>query len=96
MTRKELMASHGPKVIEIVGSPDFRAMLDCAREECNYHDSTANDATAIIRNEGKMQGWNACLRFLKTIHKQEAAAPAAKPSALYQDPDPRKSEQNKK
>lgn len=96
MTRKELQSQFGDKVTEMMALPAFHIALDVAREECPFLEDKSPDPTSIVRNEGKIQGWNACLRFLKTIGKVEQGP--EKPATLprYQDPDKIKSDLNRK
>lgn len=95
MTKRELNALHGQKVAEIVSNPVHSAMLDVAREECPFLEDKSPDPTGIIRNEGKIQGWNAALRYLKAIGKVETPAEKPAPLPRYPDPDKVRSDQNK-
>lgn len=95
MTKKELHAKYGPQVVELLSNPTLHIAIDHLREECPFLEDRATDPTSIIRNEGKIQGWSAALKALKYLYKseQEPAPPTTGP--LYQDPDPRKTEQNR-
>lgn len=95
MTKKELNARSGDKVAELLSNPTFHALLETAREECPFLEDKSPDPTGIIRNEGKIQGWNACLRYLKTIGKVEAAPEKPAPKPLYPDPEKIQSDKNK-
>lgn len=96
MTRKEL---HGtfPKLSKVCETPEYRGLLETAREECPFLSSAATDPTSIIQNEGKIKGWNECLRFLKDIWKATPEREKVAAPGLYRDPDPpRNSDTNKK
>lgn len=95
MTKREFQQKFGVEATQLVSTQAFHIALDVAREDCPYSNGgNVGDATSIIRNEGRMTGWNECLRFLKTISKSEPEAPTPKPVLPYADPDPRKSERN--
>lgn len=97
MTKREFQKQFGDKAAELMQNATFHIALDVAREDCPYvNGAGVSDATAIIRNEGRMTGWNEALRFLKTIAKSEPEAPAVVPTSLYEDPNKRKSDQNTK
>lgn len=93
MTRKEL---HGtfPKLAKVCETPEYRGVLETAREECPFLSSAATDPTSIIQNEGKIKGWNECLRVLKDIWKAIPEREKVLPTGLY--PDPKNSDTNKK
>lgn len=94
MTKQELRSSAGEKVIALVEQPVFIAMLDCAREENPFAlGAHVTDPTQIVRNEGRITGWNACLQFLKTIAQAPKPPPKEHPTGLYDDPA--KSDQNR-
>lgn len=96
MTKKEFQRQFGDKAAELLSNPTFHIMLDVAREECPYTSgNTVNEATGIIRNEGRVTGWNECLRFLKTIAQSDPEPVTPKPIPLYADPAKSKSDQNK-
>jgi hypothetical protein len=88
MTKPELRDAF-PKLIKVCDTPEYRAVLDCAREECPFLDSKPGDATALISNEGKLQGWNAALRYLKTVFKHAPDREQPSQTLKYNDPDPR-------
>ena len=93
MTAKELRALQ--KMMELLTSPEFRTLLAFFSENCPFVGKEIERKTAIIRNEGRMQGWLALLHVMREIHK---TAPEKEPSTerrqLY--PDPLKpSDQNK-
>lgn len=92
MTKSELLAQH-PKLNEKLATPAFRAVLECAREDCEFLNMKATDPTSIVRNEGAIQGWMACLKFLKDIHKAPAEKKAPLETPRYSDPDPLKANQ---
>lgn len=96
MNRKELQAKASDKVAELLANNTFHDVIETAREECPFLEDKAPDPTSIIRNEGKIQGWNACLRFLKTIGKVETPPEKPAPVLRYADPDKAKSDQNRK
>lgn len=96
MTRKELQSQHGDKVTDLLALPIFHTVLDVAREDCPFLEDKSPDPTSIVRNEGKIQGWNACLRFMKTIGRVEQAPEKPVTLPRYQDPEKIKSEQNRK
>jgi len=96
MTKKEFQQKFGDKAAELLANPTYHIALDVAREDCPHLDDKSIDATSIIRNEGKIQGWNGCLKFLKSLAKSEPEPPKPVEAPRYQDPDSRKSDQNKK
>lgn len=97
MNKREFQRQFGDKAAELLSSPTFHIALDVAREDCPYAaGGNATEATSIIRNEGRMTGWMECLKFLKTIAKSEPEPAPVVETRRYADPDPRKSEQNKK
>lgn len=97
MTKRDFQSRFAVEAAKLVSDPTFHIALDVAREDCPYaNGGNATEATSIIRNEGRMTGWNECLRFLKTIAKSEPEPPPVKQTALYEDPDKRKSDQNRK
>lgn len=97
MNKREFQKQFGDKATELLSNPTFHIALDVAREDCPYVSGAGvADATAIIRNEGRMTGWNECLKFLKTIGKSDPEPAPVVETRRYSDPDPRKAEQNKK
>lgn len=94
MNKREFQQKYAVEAGALLHNPHFQIALDVAREDCPYLEEKAIDPTSIIRNEGKIQGWNACLKFLKTIAKSEIEPSAPKPTPLYGDPDKRKTDQN--
>lgn len=97
MTKKEFQRQFGDKSAELLSNPTFHIALDVAREDCPYASgNTAFEATAIIRNEGRVTGWMECLKFLKTISRSEPEAPPVIEGPLYPDPDLRKTDTNRK
>jgi hypothetical protein len=96
MTKREFLAKYGKDVVELLGNNTLQIALSFLRENCPFLDDKSTDPTSIIRNEGKIQGWNKCLTELKNLWEVPAEAPPVVPGPLYQDPDRRKSDQNKK
>lgn len=97
MTKREFQQKFSNEALQLTSNPAFHIALDVAREDCPYSNGGhATEATSIIRNEGRMTGWMECLRFLKSIMKSEPEAPPVKTGPLYEDPDKRKAEQNRK
>ncbi len=85
MTAKDLRAR--PELIAMCQSDNFRVLLAYFMEECPYVGRDINDATSLIRNEGRMQGWHSLLREMRTIHiapieVKKSDAPVRK----YEDP----------
>lgn len=75
-------------------SPNFRILLAFMTENCPYVGKEIVDQTAILRNEGRMQGWFSQLHILRGVHKGEPEQPTStERRPLYQDPT--KSEENK-
>ena len=97
MTKRELLQKYGTDAVQMASSAIFHFALDATREDCPYvKGAGAVDATAIIRNEGRMTGWIECLQYLKNIALSEREAPKVVAGPLYKDPDQTKSDQNKK
>lgn len=87
MTKKELLSNIGTQVGEVLNQPAFAHIIECAREELPMG-TVAADPTAIIRNEGRIQGWIACLHFIKNIGKIKAEEPPVATQQLYANPNP--------
>jgi len=68
MTQAEYVAQHGAAAGEQAGSPEFRALLETAREENPFIVKTASDPTTLINLAGAATGWAECLRWLKSAH----------------------------
>jgi hypothetical protein len=97
MTKRDFQSRFGVEAAALVQNATYLIALDVAREDCPYSSGgNAMEATSIIRNEGRMTGWNECLKFLKTIARSEPELPKVVETPLYADPDKRKSEQNRK
>lgn len=96
MTKREFHQKYGAAVVELLANPTLQIAIGFLQEECPFLEDRSVDATSIIRNEGKIQGWSACLKALRGLYKSEPEAPTPKPVLPYADPDPRKAEQNKK
>lgn len=96
MTKRELQQQFGDKLAELLAMPSFHILLDVAREDCPYYGKSSENPTVIVSNEGRLQGWNECLRFLKTIGKQDAAPEKPVTLPRYADPSKVKSDQNRK
>lgn len=86
MTKPQFIATFGAPAAELSGSALFIALTDTAREECPYIGKDIAEPTGIVRNEGKMQGWMECLRFLKTVHVPAPTRPEIAPRPQYVDP----------
>lgn len=86
MTKTQFIAAYGASAAEMVAAPIFVALTDTAREECPYVGKSIAEPTGIVRNEGMMQGWMECLKFLKTAHLAAAPRPEHAPRAQYADP----------
>ncbi len=84
MTKKELHANFSPNVMELIKNPIYASILDCAREDMPL--GIVGDPTSIVRNEGRIQGWIACLAFMKSIGKVKSEETAPAPTQLYADP----------
>lgn len=55
------------KLGEVATMPAFQAILNFLR--CNPpRGKGVRDATTIIRDEGRTEGWHECLDLLETIH----------------------------
>lgn len=52
----------------MAGSPEFRALLETAREENPFIIKTAADPTTLVNLAGAATGWAECLRWLKNAH----------------------------
>jgi hypothetical protein len=86
MTKSEFIALFAPQATAMAASQEFRALLDTAREECPQLGKEISDATMLVRSEGFLQGWNACLKFLKTAHLLPKLKTGATPTSQYPDP----------
>lgn len=96
MTTKDLRAL--PGFTEMCASEPFRKLIAFSQENCPFVGRDIPDATQLIRNEGKMQGWFQLISFLRTVHRsEEKPEEPAPPRALYQDPSekPKKPEPKK-
>jgi hypothetical protein len=96
MTKREFHTKYGAPIVELLSNPTLQIALAFLQEECPYLEDKSPDPTSIIRNEGKIQGWNACLKAFKNLYKSEPEPVVTKEGPRYQDPDPRNSEQNRK
>lgn len=96
MTKKEFHKKYGAAVVELLSNPTMQIALGHLQEECPFFEDKSIDPTSIIRNEGKIQGWNACLRTFRNLYKSEPDAVKVPDGPLYADPDKRKSDQNRK
>lgn len=96
MTKREFHQKYGAAVVELLANPTLQIAIGFLQEECPFLEDRSVDATSIIRNEGKIQGWSACLKALRGLYKSEPEPPPVVHTPLYKDPDPRKSDQNKK
>jgi len=87
MNRRELHSLHGPHLIEISSNPAFAAMVETARQECPFLSTKPIDQISILRNEGMLQGWYACLDYLRNVGKPLAPDPEPRMAGpLYADP----------
>lgn len=97
MTKREFQQKFGAEAATLMQNPTFHITLDVAREECPYaNGGGAMEATSIIRNEGRITGWNECLKYLKTIARSEPEPPPVVHVGLYEDPTKTKSDRNTK
>lgn len=86
MTQAEYIAQHAATAEKMVSSPEFRALLETAREECPFATMTGPDDTSIVKLAGATNGWFEALKWMKTAHKPK---PEPKPRSLartYEDP----------
>jgi hypothetical protein len=67
MTIKELRAY--PSLAETCESEPFKTLLSFHRAKCPYLRVQMADPTSIVRNEGMIQGWMACLEALENAHR---------------------------
>jgi hypothetical protein len=91
MTEQELRGV--PGFVEMCVSGPFLALLSHLEQNCPFVDAKLIDATALIRNEGSLQGWMQCAKRLRKIHLAPPPPPkkAEGPQRLYPDaPDQRK------
>jgi len=87
MTKRELHSLHGSEVIEISASTAFAAIIETARQECPFLSTKPIDQVCILRNEGMLQGWYACLDYLRTVGKPVPPSPEPRMAGpLYADP----------
>jgi len=85
MTAKDLRAREG--MIDMLRSDNFRVLLAFFMEECPHVGRDITDATSIVRNEGKVQGYFGLLRDMRTIHiSPPEPEKSDAPKRLYQDP----------
>lgn len=96
MNRREYQSKYSDKHAELMANPAFHILSDVAREDCPFLEDKSPDPTSIVRNEGKIQGWNACLKFLKSAGHVEPEKEKPVTLPRYADPDKIKSEQNRK
>jgi len=97
MTKREFQQRFGAEAVALVQNATFIIALDVAREDCPYLPSKSGaDATSIIRHDGLVEGWNECLKFLKTLARSEPEAPPVTQGPLYPDPEKIKSDKNQK
>ncbi len=95
MTQEQLMRF--PGVREMCETDAFKVMMAYLRDHCPFvgNDSVV-DPNALIRNEGRMQGWFQLVNVATNIHRsQKPAEPESATRSLYKDPNPRNPEQNK-
>ena len=86
MTKAQYISIHGAAAVELVGTQLFIALTDTAREECPFIGKEIADPTGIVRNEGRLQGWMECLRFLKSAHVAPAPRQEHAPRGQYLPP----------
>lgn len=80
-------------MIEMLESPNFRILLAFFTENCVYVGKEIDKKTAILRNEGRMQGWFSLLHIQRGIHKGKPEQPTpTERRPLYADPT--KSDEN--
>jgi hypothetical protein len=85
MTIKELRAY--PSLAETCESEPFKTLVSFHRAKCPYLRVQMADPTSIVRNEGMIQGWMACLEALENAHRVPEKQPAPEQTRLYQDPE---------
>lgn len=85
MTADQLRAIEG--MVEMCESAPFRQLMAYMRDECPYVNGMDIPETAIIRNEGRLQGWLGCLRVMGGIHRAaKKPEPTGENPPLYPDP----------
>jgi hypothetical protein len=86
MTKPEYIALFAQQATTMAGLPEFRALLDTAREECPQLGKEIADPSMLVRSEGFLQGWMACVKFLKTAHVMPKLKTPGAPTSQYPDP----------
>lgn len=88
MTHTEFVNLFGAVAATMVELPEFKALLETAREENPYLNNVQAgiDPTSVVRNSGRADGWAACLLFLKTAHRPKQGPDPRQLEMRYQDP----------
>lgn len=88
MTHPEFVNSFGSVAATMSELPEFKALLETAREENPYLNNVqvGIDPTSVVRNSGRADGWAACLAFLKNAHRPPSKPDPKQFEIRYQDP----------
>lgn len=87
MTPDQLRSVEG--FADMCNSEPFRIMLAYFHESCPYVAKDCADATAALRNEGRMSGWFTLLKEMRAIHRSKPQPEKETTKQLYADPDDR-------
>lgn len=87
MTKLEFIAKYGNVAEKMMGSNEFLALLETAREENPFILKTAMDPTTLINQAGAASGWAECVKWFKTAHKLPEKKPEKEHTGSYKDPN---------
>lgn len=86
MKKLEYVQKFSAQATTMVGTPEFTALLETAREE-NPFLAMGHQELAVLQLAGAAIGWQQCLAFLKTAHLLPEKKPDREHAPAYRDPN---------